>query len=117
MTAQAVDKVTIVQVEEIMPEEETSCGWSADDSIFDWTDYSTEDETCHRRREYRTRCWVQGLADDVKCPEEKKDNLMKSSMNTQNGTEENIKIKQECSTRSPKMKMRTTKYCNVHNII
>ena len=67
-TKQVVDKVTIVQVEEVMSEEETSCGWSADDSIFDWTDYSTEDERCHRT-DYRTMCWVQG----VECPEEKKD--------------------------------------------
>ena len=74
VTAQ-VEKVTIVQVEEVMPEEETSGGWSADDSIFDWTDYSTEDETSHRRRDYRTMSWVQGVANDVvECPEEQKDN-------------------------------------------
>ena len=112
-----MDKVKIVQVEESMSEEENSCGWSADDSIFDWTDYSTEDETCHRRTDYRTRCWVQGMANDQEGPEEKKDNLRKSSKNTQNETKENIKIKQEYSTRSPKMKMRTTRYCYVHNII
>ena len=111
-----VDKEPIVQVEESMSEEENSCGWSADDSIFDWTDYSTENETCHRT-DYRTRCWVQGMANDVECPEEKEENLMKSTKKTQNEAEENIKIKQECSTRSPKMNMRTTRYCNVHNII
>ena len=42
--------------------------------------------------------------------------VQKKRKTTQNETEVNIKIKQECSTRSP-IKMRMTNYYNVLNII
>ena len=48
-------------------EEDTPSEWSVDNSIFDcWTDFSTEEEARRNRTltEYRTRCWVEGTANE-----------------------------------------------------
>ena len=97
-TSQVDKKMTIVDVDESESEEDTLYGWSVDDSVFDcWTDYTKKEETSHRADYNGTRRCVQVTAN----VEERKDNLM-TPKKTQSETEENIKMKEECSTWKPK---------------